>query len=337
MIHLQHLRLSGSYYDIGRAFGESRRGLDQYGEPSEKKIELTLKYGELLREHACGLHDELMGFSDGIGLSHESVLVAQLLPPWATGCNLFFVGGEHTERGFPIFVRHMDWIEDDLERLVMLETKPEGKNGVLGFSFAEIGCYDGMNAGGLAIGTASVPFFNGAKCVGLQDKHVTRWALDNFSSVEETVDYLKHIPHAEAINFLVADKTGTSARVEVTPTRVRAEVASDGLNVVNNFFILEGTRELDSMPTSDRSWTYNRRIHDWFSNAGNNIGLQEVKEVCRSHEEGICEHLQDPPGGTIYSWISELGTSTIHLSVGYPCSNQYVPYHIPQSSERGKN
>ena len=331
MASLQHLKLSGSHRDIGRAFGESRRGLDHYGEPDEGKIELALKYEEMLREHACDLHDEIMGFSEGIGLAQDSVLVAQLLPTSALRCNLFFVRGEHTESGHPIFVRHMNWIEEDLKHLTMLETTAGGKHGVLGLSFAEIGCYDGTNTAGLAIGTASVPFFNGNGSVGLRDNHVARWVLDNFSSVEETVRYIKEVPHAEAMNFLVADKNGVSALVEVTPKRVRAEVSNDDLNVVNNFFILEGTKELDDMPKNDRSWMYHNRIRAWFSTAGGKIGLQQVKEVCRSHEMGICEHLQDPLGGTIYSWISELGTSAIHLSVGYPCSNHYISYPITHS------
>lgn len=333
MVHLQYLKLSGTHYEIGRAFGQARMSLDSYDSPSEEKVELALKYEDVLREHAHDLHDELMGFSEGIGLKHEAVLVAQLLPGEALRCNLFFVRGEHTENGYPIFIRHMDWIEEELELLTMLETTPTERYGVIGLSFAEVGCYDGINTAGLAIGTASVPFFTGRTGVGLRDKHVTRWALENFSTVEETVSYMKKVPHAEAINFLVADTSGTSARVEVTPTKVRAEVTSDSLNIVNNFFILEGTAELDGMPKNDRSWTYIRRIHDWFSSTGSRIGLKHVKQVCRSHEAGICEHLQDPLGGTIYSWFSELGTSTIHLSVGYPCTNRYLPYTIADSCQ----
>lgn len=271
-----------------------------------------------------------MGFSEGIGQNHESVLVKQLLPHEEMGCNLFFVKGTCNRSGHPIFVRHMDWVEADLQHLTMIETHPIGKHHVLGFSFAETGCYDGINAAGLAMGTASIPFFTGQTSAGLLDRHVLRWSLDNFLSVNEAVEYLKQAPHAEAINFLIADKSGASARVEVSPTKVHAKVVNDDLNVVNNFFMLEGTRELDSMPMNDRSWMYHSRIHAWFQDIGRSVELKQVKEICRSHEFGICEHLPDPPGGTIYSWISELGTGTIHLSVGYPCSNRYVSHSIEQ-------
>jgi predicted choloylglycine hydrolase len=321
VILVQNLELKGTYFEIGKAFGKCRRGLD-------KKLEFAYKCEDVLKEYACDLHDELRGFSEGIGLNHESVLVSQLLHHEISGCNLFFLRGERTENGHPIFVRHMDWFEGALQLLVLLKTRPLGKYGALGLSFAEIGCYDGINTAGLAVGAASVPFFTGKQGVGLLNRYVIRWALDNFSSVEETVDYLKRVPHAVATNFLIADKTGASARVEASPTRVRAEVSNEDINVVNNFFILQGTRDLDNMPKNDRSWMYNKRLHTWFLAAGNKIELRQVKEVCRSHEMGICEHLQDPPGGTIYSWIADLGTNTIHLSVGFPCLNHYVSYSI---------
>ena len=325
---MQNLKLKGTYFEIGKAFGKSRRGLDKYKIPREEKLEFAFKCEEVMKEYAWDLHDELRGFSEGIGLNHESVLVGQLLHHEISGCNLFFLRGEKTENGYPIFVRHMDWFENALQLLVLLETRPKGKNAVLGLSFAEIGCYDGINSDGLAVGAASVPFFTGQGSVGLLNRYVIRWALDNFSTVEETVDYLKRIPHAEANNFLIADKNGTSARVEVTPTSVQVKVSSEDINVVNNFFILQGTRDHDSMPKNDRSWMYHDRIHTWFFEAGNKINLEQVKEVCRSHRMGICEHLQDPLGGTIYSWISELGTSTILLAVGYPCLNHYMSYSL---------
>ena len=328
VVQLQHLKLSGTHYEIGRTFGKFRRGLDDYATPSEERFERALKCEDLLKEHTCDLHDELLGFSNGIGLSLESVIAKQLLPHEMSGCNLFFVNGERTESGYPIFVRHMDWIEDDLQRLTMLETRPLGKHYALGLSFAELGCFDGINTVGLAVGTASVPFFTGQQSVGLLDRYVARWALDNFSSVEETVDYLKSVPHAEAINFLVGDKTGVSARVEVSPTRVRTEVLDEGINIVNNFFMLQDMREIDNMPEDDRSWIYHRRIHDWFLNTELKIGLKQVKEICRNHETGICEHLNNPLGGTIYSWFSELGTGMIHLAVGYPCKNDYHQYQF---------
>jgi predicted choloylglycine hydrolase len=326
---VKHLRLDGSHYEIGKAFGESRRGDEElYPIPSDEKLEFAFKCEELLKEHAWDLYDELRGFSEGIGLDYERVVAAHLVSVEMFECNLFFVKGEHTGAKHPIFVRHMDWLEEDLEHLTMLETRPNEKHTVLSFNFADLGSYDGMNDAGLAIGTASIPFYTGNISVGLRENIATRWVLDNFSTVEEAVVYLKSIPHAKAIVFLIADKTGTSARVECTPTRVDAEISEEDFNIVCNFFILDSMVELDKMPREDRAWIYYMRIKEWISRHRNSLNLEHIKEICRSHDSGICEHLENPRGGTIYSWFSELGTGIIHLAVGYPCRNEYQTYRM---------
>jgi predicted choloylglycine hydrolase len=325
---LKHLRLRGTHYEIGRAYGESIRGIDSYQISSEEKIEFALKCEERLDIHAPDLVEELRGFSDGLNLDYHSVITTCLVPTEMSGCNLFTIKGEHTSGGHPFFVRHMDWLEEDLKHLNLLETSPHEKYTVLGFNFSDFGCYDGINNAGLAIGSASIPFYTGKNNIGLRENIATRWTLDNFSTVKEAVSYLKNIPHTNAIVFLIADKTGTSARVECTPTRVAAEISENSINIVCNFFILNEMVELDRMPKEDRAWNYYRRIKQWFSDHRKELNLEHVKEICRSHDNGICEHLDNPPGGTIYSWITELGTDMIHLAVGYPCRNKYQTYRI---------
>jgi len=296
--------------------------------PDTERLEYMYACETELRKHTPDLLEEIRGFSDGIGLEYHQVLATHILPMTSEGCNLFFVRGESTQNRLPIFVRHMDWIEDDLRFLNMLETKPVGRHSVLGLNFADIGCFDGLNDTGLAIGTASIPFYVGTNGVGIRENIATRWSLDNFSTVEEAVNYLESIPHAQPIVYLIADKTGTSARVECTPIKVDGEISDDELRIVCNFFILGTMKELDSMPKDDRAWSYYSRIMKWFSQSGNDITLDDIKRICRSHEVGICEHLNDPSGGTIYSWFSELGTGMMHLAVGYPCKNDYRQFTI---------
>ncbi|NHI84023.1 MAG: hypothetical protein EAX81_06955 [Candidatus Thorarchaeota archaeon] len=256
------------------------------------------------------------------------MIATHLVPQKTLECNLFFVSGEHTKSGYSLFIRYMDWIEEDLQYGIMLETKPTGKHTAIGFNFSDVGCYDGFNEAGLTVGTASVPFYDGKTGVGLRDSFATRWILDNFSTTEEAVEYLENIPHAEAIGFLVADSRGISARVECTPRGVSSFESQDGLNTVCNFFMLEGTRHFDKMPRDDRSRVYYRRINDWFDQHRGKISLGKAEDFCRDHENGICEHLKDPLGGTIWSWIAELGTGKIYLASGYPCQNRYRSYQI---------
>jgi hypothetical protein len=87
-------------------------------------------------------------------------------------------------------------------------------------------------------------------------------------------------------------------------------------------------KELDSMPKDDRAWIYYERIEERFFHIRNEVNLEHTKEICRSHDRGICEHIDSPVGGTIYSWFSELESGRIHLAVGYPCRNEYRTYSI---------
>ena len=130
---MEYLKIKGSYYEIGKTFGSSRRAdKSLYQTPDNERLEYAYACEDVVRTHAPDLLDELRGFSDGIGLEYERVLATHILPVASTGCNLFFVKGESTRNRLPIFVRHMDWIEDDLKFLNLLETKPVGKYSALG-------------------------------------------------------------------------------------------------------------------------------------------------------------------------------------------------------------
>ncbi|NHJ14146.1 MAG: hypothetical protein EAX95_10750, partial [Candidatus Thorarchaeota archaeon] len=277
---MKHLRLAGTYYEIGKRFGESVRGTIEYVAPKSETLERARDCEAEVRCHSPDLLEELKGFSEGLDVDYEWAIAAHLVPQGMSGCNIFFVRGEYTNSGHPLFIRHMDWIEEDLQYGIMLETKPIGRHKAIGFSFSEIGCYGGINETGLTVGTASVPFYDGKTGVGLRDNFATRWILDNFSAAEEAVQYLETIPHAEAICFLVADSRGISARIECAPRGVSSFVSQSSLNVVCNFFMLEGTRQFDKMPEDDRSRTYYRRINDWFEQCRGRISLSKVKNFC---------------------------------------------------------
>jgi predicted choloylglycine hydrolase len=328
VISLKRLRLAGTYYEIGRKLGESVRGTIEYVAPKADVLRRAIDCEKEVGCHSPDLLEELKGFSEGIDVDYEWVMATHLVPQRILGCNIFFVRGECTNSGHPLFIRHMDWIEDDLQHSVMLEAKPVGRYKTIGFNFSNVGYYGGINEAALAAGTASVPFYDGKSGVGLRDNFATRWILDNFSTTEEAVQYLEAIPHAEAINFLVADARGVSARVECAPKGVSSLISQHSLNAVCNFFMLEGTQQFDKMPEDDRSRMYYKRINDWFEQYRGRITLSKVKEFCRDHERGICEHLDDPLGGTIWSWVAELGTGKICLASGYPCQNRYRRYQI---------
>ncbi|MHA2301193.1 MAG: carcinine hydrolase/isopenicillin-N N-acyltransferase family protein, partial [Candidatus Thorarchaeota archaeon] len=176
---------------------------------------------------------------------------------------------------------------------------------------------------GLTIGSAYVPMYIGKARPGVRMNISTRWALDNLSTAKEAVDYLKKIPHTEPVAFLVADRTGTIARVETTPERTAAAYQEGGIEIVTNFFMLEEMRDLDKgFPEDNHIYEYYRRVERWFEDSKGRITTDHAKSVCSNHDNGICHHSNNSTEMTIWSWITEIGQS-LEIAQGSPCNNEY--------------
>ncbi|MBD3193341.1 MAG: hypothetical protein GF308_22085 [Candidatus Heimdallarchaeota archaeon] len=46
-------------------------------------------------------------------------------------------------------------------------------------------------------------------------------------------------------------------------------------------------------------------------------------KLTSSHKEGLCDHFPHFEGGTIWSWIYNIGEPDILICQGPPCSNVY--------------
>ncbi|MFX1538284.1 MAG: carcinine hydrolase/isopenicillin-N N-acyltransferase family protein [Promethearchaeota archaeon] len=161
---------------------------------------------------------------------------------------------------------------------------------------------------------------------GIETTLAIRWILDNCSNATEATQYLEKIPHAQASAFLIGDKKGTLVKGECTPEKINITLFNDFV-IVNNFFQSEQMKHLEkNMPETDRAYRSHWTIKNWILKHKGTITTSSVKEVCKGHENGICEHLED--GGTIWSWIAELGTGVLEMAEGYPCKNDYKQFTL---------
>jgi predicted choloylglycine hydrolase len=328
---LLELTFSGSYFKIGKAFGGAVKGIIPSPEPKPALRDFTLQCETLVKDYAPGLLDELKGYAEGVEFDYEEILASYLIPHVMQSCNVFCIAGEHAQDGYPIFARHMDWMAADQKFARLLQTSPHGAMMSLNFNFCDVGCYGGINEAGLAIGSASIPFFKGKPEPGLKENIATRWILDTFTKTRDAVAYLERIPHAHACAYLVADKRGVIARVDASPQRCASEFFEYGIGIVCNFFTHPTMQKLDTMPKNDRAYTYHKRITQWFEKHRGNITLRQIEALCQDHDNGICEHLDDPPGGTLWSWIAQLGTHRLEYLAGFPCKNEYQIRKITNS------
>jgi predicted choloylglycine hydrolase len=324
---LKEFRVKGSYYEMGLEFGKSLKDWHRNFSPSEKLLEFARECETETKKYAAGILEELTGVADSSGTSYETLISTNLAPAVFFGCTVFAVKGEETVTGNPIFARHQDWIKSDVDALHVIHAEPDGGQKSVGFSFGDIGRYGGQNEAGLTIASAYVSMYTGKRKPGIRLNISTRWALDNFTTTEETVDYLLKIPHTEPVNFLVADGTGSIARVETCPEKTAARYLEEGIEVMTVFYTLDEMKHLDQdWPEDFLFYEYDRRVKNWFEKNRGNINVDKVKALCSNPQIGICEFYGNPGENdeiTIWSWIAETNPASIQIAPGPPCHTEY--------------
>ncbi len=347
---MHHVILSGSHYEMGRNFGKQFDPKYLREPQSERRLEFARECEPHLRRHAPGLLEEIHGVSEGTGLPYEHLLAFYAVSYLVPGCNVYAVSGRHTANGHPMMARNMDWLEEEIQYFTLLDTAPD--DGIRSFGFSFGGCAGrsgGFNEAGLAIGSASIPFYQGGTAPGFNMMMVTRFVLDHCSTAREAAEYLERVPHTEPNAFLVADRSGEIARVECCGKGTAVEYDADlGFMSANNMFQDERLKHLDNMDESDRAYRFRDRIRAWFKENQGEITPDLAMQLCSSHEGGICDHTPDSGGigrhgGTIWSWVVDLDDLTAYVADGYPCKQGYNRFqfevtsaHVEKSIERAK-
>jgi len=337
---MNEIQLAGTHEELGRAYGEfvAERKLNWWWQkPSEAKLAFVKACEETIAEHAPGFLDELRALAEANDADYYVVLSNMIVSDWLEfpACNVLAVSGSQTSSGRTILVRNHDWADEDIEYVTCFRTSLTGSIPHIAFGFADPGRYDGLNEAGLAIGGSSIPFYTGKLKPGLRASVVTRWVLDTCPDVESAVEFMKRVPHMEASAWLLADRSGLVARVEVTPNEgVDVTITDDGMLATVNMFQSEALSPYDQVPEKD-AWVseFKRRIEAWYEANRGAIDLDKAIGFASDHDAGICNHGE--PGvwcGTIYSWVGELGTGELHLALGRPCENEHQRFELEATS-----
>ena len=323
------VEIAGSYYELGLKYGRivAENKLNWWWiQPTEPKLALVKECEREIAVHAPGLLEEIRGIADACECEYNLVLANMTVSYFEqSACNVIAVSGNQCRNSKTIFARNHDWLDEDQKWVTCFRTHASTGLQHIGFGFADVGRYGGVNKEGLAISSASIWYLNKPK-PGLRFHLVQRWVLDTYSDTRDAVDYLKRIPHHEAMSFLIADKEGRIARVEAAPEGVAAVFADDGILSAINMFESEQMQHLERVP--DEEYLVDRhkkRIKAWYDDSRGEIDLNAAKRLCSDHEIGLCDHgeTKSEPFGTIYSWVAELGTGKIHVAHGRPCENEY--------------
>ncbi|MHA2164011.1 MAG: C45 family autoproteolytic acyltransferase/hydrolase [Candidatus Thorarchaeota archaeon] len=324
---MHHIRVEGNYTETGRVVGQIHRDAKRTLHiVTEDQRSFTHDCRKHVERYAPGLIDEIKEASSVSGLDLDALLWMSLAPDYEGACGILAVSGDCTKDGIPIFGRNNDWILSVSSYTTILDANPSGSMRSLQFVLDPGMSCGGMNEAGLSVGVTFVMRSIAEVRPGVAANVAARWILDNLSTTDDAILYLKKIPHVAGYTFLIADAQNDMARVEVTADRVAVDRPESGLVVASTHFMCE---EMLKFENTDLNfpWTYERveRIQRWFEARKGNITLSDVQDVLSDHDTGICCHWQegDEEAGTVWSWTGMLGVPELFVTNGPPCKNEY--------------
>jgi predicted choloylglycine hydrolase len=347
---MKNLTLEGSYYEMGTQLGKMIEGRLDLPEANAKKQEWASKSESVIGQYTPELLEELQGIADAANLE-KTRLNAIILYDCSNiknfytttspmqHCTVFTIPKEHTESGKPVIARNYDWLTEVQEYFAMHRIHPTNKERNILFTDHYVGGYGGVNEAGLACGCTIAAYYNGNIKPAMMINMAMRWILDSFRNTEDAVAFMEEVPLSEGSIYLIADKRGVSARVEATPDKVFTTYAHDEFLIATNHFQSKEMQQLENKITEANAHTTITRLEGitrWYNTQKKPITIDSIKSILRDHEHGVCDHQQgvsynedgdreyEDIAGTLWSWITILGTNEVEICVGSPCKNDYI-------------
>ncbi len=291
---------------------QSSEKLD-FGRRSEKEVKRI--FPEIL--------EEIQGFADACHASYEQLVASILsvgcfdLPDFACSVFAIFNGSDVVfGRNYDFYYRFKEYAESYL-------TCPKDGYWSVGHSDIFVGREDGVNEKGLAVAMTGVI---GTVRPGINFPLAIRCILDKCACVEEGVKILTNTHLSTLSNYLLADKDGSIAVVEVSPEKVRVRSPEDGSRflVSTNHFL--HPEMLDIENRKERCWDSVSRyttIYNTLKQHNGKIDVKTAQKILSNHSGYVCSHQKNIKLGTLWSVIAILKKLQIFRAEGHPCRAEY--------------
>jgi acyl-CoA:6-aminopenicillanic acid acyl transferase len=261
-------RVAGTHREIGRQFGEAAAPLIRYhlnralarleagGRISRHDVmAAAMRYRPYVQAYARFLDDEIVGVSEGAGLSLDEAYLLQLRAEAATPtmagpapllagpndgpdeCTTFAALGDLAADGTTIVGHNADLPHFYRDVGVMLEIVPDDAPAILMLTPAGQVSYIGMNDRGLSV-TANYLTCDGWR-IGFPRYLLSRIALQH-ETVDEVIAAIRAIPRASSRNMMFVDAHGGAADLEMTATRDARIVPTDDVLAHSNHYTAAG-------------------------------------------------------------------------------------------------
>ena len=337
---MYHLRLKGSYYEMGVKRGKIfNRGkisfplqLDDFQLEHGKQSEV------ILRKFFPEVCEEVRGVSDTLGIDYLHFVSWMLcmgccmynleenIPVEIRGCTAF----AYSKGGRVIYGRNNDlppYLRNGSKSEIYA---PENGNRFNITTSSFINGEEGLNEHGLAVAMTFVMTDLKKIRAGFNSCFIVRYLLKKADSTYQAISLLMDLPIASNCNILLADKIGKMVVVECTPSvkKIReAEIIANGSIVCAvNSFISEEMKPYDAADGND--YDSHKRYKVVMDSFSSNRIKEEYVETTRLLLRGdygfMCQYDNEPDFETVWSSIFDLKSLVIYRAEGDPRKKKFV-------------
>ncbi|MBI9050670.1 MAG: hypothetical protein JEZ00_14710 [Anaerolineaceae bacterium] len=344
IIHSLLSSLKGTPYEIGQQIGQwvlahpmaiHAMKLNTAQEMIPEKMPDYQKYFPHVYEEMQGTADTLK-----IPINHLRYSTASYLK--SGYCSQFALPAQKTSSNSALIARNYEFA-DQMDDMNICHHQGTNSYAHIGSIMLWFGRYDGLNDQGVAISMSAGGLPVGERMLkppidGFQFWTTMRVVLDRCASVEEAIDLIREIPHCGNPVYLLADSSGTLARVEVfgkeqSVKKMSPESASDFLIATNHLQDLQNDNF--QIPVFKNSHIRYKLIENFINN-NETIGETELQTFLdQTYPQGLCCNYYQEGFGTLRSMIFNPVAKTISVRFGSPILNEWKTISIAQPFEEG--
>lgn len=343
-------RFSGSHRQIGQQFGEAcsekiKKHLDYALDRLHKEVkipssqaleEAALRYQPFVRKYAPSFDEEIIGVSEGAGITLGEAYFLQLraemyehFDPADHECTTFAVMSEASQDGSSLIGQNVDLPSFYADCKVVVEIVPNEGPSFLMLTPAGQVSFIGINNRGMGV------FGNFITCdgwrTGFPRYMFSRLALTQ-NSIQNAISTLENVHRASSRNLIMMDDSGKALDVEVVPTKLATVEPENGLLAHSNHFISESLLDQEKKVGEDleNSKTRLKRMQELLKENHGNINVPVMKTIMRDREtfpHTLCRMPGDfGTGTTSASVIAEPSQGKLWIAMGPPSQFEYKCY-----------
>lgn len=350
---LPEVRVSGSPFEIGKAYGEATRDRIVRHLDNQRKAMAQLRpeqpgwwqaevrtYLTPYEELAPYFVEEMEGIARGAGIPFSDILMLNVRdelivahkPLLSEGCTSFGCSGSVTASGQPLFGQTKDTGGISKDLFVVLNMRQRGRPDLLQMPYAgELGVF-GLSSSGMAI------FGNSLYVQGRGRGHIPISLMRRLALEADGVPAVLTLADQHGLmtpgNFLIGDRTGRAIALETTDHGHAVIEAREGILVHTNHIVDAGLVRYETYDEPERSASYTRRerLTELLAGERGRLTPQLAMRFLgdhRNYPRSICRH---GPGTvdseTTSAVVVEPTLGLLHAVRGQPCRGWAASYSL---------